>query len=237
MTQHDPNRRSSAPIVPPEHLHERIRSRISATRASTLRTRTRIVAAIGIAAALCLVVVLAASELVYRRVATGLDVDAAHSIQLQWTVSLLVLLTALSTLLVLWRGRRGFGAGIVGLSLTVALTAPVYAALTLLDPIHQDSVVPGGVTISPWGTRCATISAIVGIGVMVAFAAALRHAVPVASRLRGAALGAAAGAWAGLAVFAFCPSGDRSHVLVGHLLPVLVLLLIGALMTPRHLRP
>jgi hypothetical protein len=37
---------------------------------------------------------------------------------------------------------------------------------------------------------------------------ALRHATPVATRLRGAALGSAAGVWAGLTVFVFCPSGD-----------------------------
>ena len=52
------------------------------------------------------------------------------------------------------------------------------------------------------------------------FAVALRRAVAVASGLRGAALGAAAGAWGGLAVFAFCPSGETQHLLVGHVLPV-----------------
>jgi hypothetical protein len=114
---------------------------------------------------------------------------------------------------------------------------PASAALTLLEPVHEGSTVAAAVTISPWGARCAIISAIVGIGVMISFTAALRHAVPVASRLRGAALGAAAGVWAGLAVFAFCPSGDRVHMMIGHFLPVLALMLVGALITPRQLRP
>jgi hypothetical protein len=56
----------------------------------------------------------------------------------------------------------------------------------------------------------------VGLLVLAAFAGALRRAAPAASRLRGAALGAAASAWAGLTVFLFCPAGAHRHLLVGH---------------------
>lgn len=93
------------------------------------------------------------------------------------------------------------------------------------------------VEISPWGARCMVIAALVGAAALGAFVAALRWAAPVATRARGAALGAAAGAWAGFAVFVFCPSSDTQHLLVGHVLPVLVFTLPGVLAAVRALRP
>src|SRR5262249_57934019 len=90
---------------------------------------------------------------------------------------------------------------------------------------------------SPWGLRCLSIATAVGLLVLVTFTAALRRSVPVASRLRGAALGAAAGAWAGLSVFIFCPAIELRHLLVGHLLPIAALTLVGLAAIPRALRP
>jgi hypothetical protein len=107
----------------------------------------------------------------------------------------------------------------------------------VFQPLHSGADVVGAVHISPWGVRCAVISGVVGLGVMAAFVVALRRAVPVASRLRAAALGAASGAWAGLAVFLFCPSGDRLHLLLGHALPVALLTLTGLLVAPARIRP
>ena len=69
--------------------------------------------------------------------------------------------------------------------------------------------------------------------VLVSFTAALRRSAPVASRLRGAALGAAAGAWAGLGVFLFCPATDHRHLLVGHVLPIAIFTLLGLAAVPR----
>jgi hypothetical protein len=43
--------------------------------------------------------------------------------------------------------------------------------------------------------------------------------------------------WAGIAVFMFCPSGDPQHLLVGHVLPLVILPIIGAVVMPRWLRP
>jgi hypothetical protein len=39
----------------------------------------------------------------------------------------------------------------------------------------------------------------------------------------------ALGAWAGLGVFTFCPSGDQLHLLVGHVLPMFPVTLVAAL--------
>jgi hypothetical protein len=35
----------------------------------------------------------------------------------------------------------------------------------------------------------------------------------------------------------FCPSGDPQHLIAGHLVPIVVLTLMGALATPAFLRP
>jgi hypothetical protein len=112
-----------------------------------------------------------------------------------------------------------------------------YAAVVLPNPVHLPDAVPTWVDISPWGVRCFVIALVVGGIALTGFAQVLRHAVPVASRLRAAALGAAAGAWAGLAVFAFCPSGDVRHLLVGHVLPVLALIALASVIVERRLRP
>jgi hypothetical protein len=146
-------------------------------------------------------------------------------------------LTLGATLAALWRGHRGFGTGAATLVLTGLIVTALYSALTLLRPLHPGEVPAANPTISPWGARCALIAAIVGVGVMACFAAALRRAAPVATGLRGAAIGVAAGMWASVAVFVFCPSGDSRHLLVGHVLPLLVLLGLGAAFVPRWLRP
>jgi hypothetical protein len=120
----------------------------------------------------------------------------------------------------------------------VALVAPIYAALVLVNPVHMltDETVLSDLTISRWGLRCLVISAIVGLPVLATFTVALRRSIPTASGLRGAALGTAAGAWAGLSVFIFCPSGDLLHMLVGHVLPIAALTLVGTVSIPRILR-
>jgi hypothetical protein len=178
-----------------------------------------------------------ASELVYARLAPGLVVAPTEELRLVWTSMLLGALTLGATLAALWRGHRGFGAGPTALALTGLIVATVYSALTLLRPLHLNDAQITTVAISPWGARCALIASIVGIGVMVCFAAALRRAAPVATGLRGVAIGAAAGMWAAVAVFVFCPSGNSWHLLVGHVLPPLALLGIGAVLVPRWLRP
>jgi hypothetical protein len=178
-----------------------------------------------------------ASEFVYGRLASGLVVAPAEELRLVWTCTLLGVLTLGATLAALWRGHRGLGASATTLALTGLIVVAVYSALTLLRPLHLNDAPAANLTISPWGARCALIASIVGVGVIACFAAALRRAAPVATGLRGAAIGAAAGMWASVAVFVFCPSGDSPHLLVGHVLPLLALLGVGATLVPRWLRP
>jgi hypothetical protein len=215
---------------PSERLYARVRSAVESTPAATTRTRTRIIAALAIVPALTTVFVLIASGLVYGQPAAGLDIDVASSAAALTTLSLLIGLALASTVFALWQGSSGLGIASMWLVSIAALVAPVYAALTVLQPLHSgaaDDVSLTGVALSPWGLRCIFIASVVGASVLAIFAVTLRRAVAVAVGLRGAALGAAAGSWAGLAVFAFCPSGELQHLLVGHVLPIVLLTLCG----------
>lgn len=224
----------------PDHLYGRVRNAIEHTPAATTRTRTLILAALTAVPALTTVVVAIASEAVYGRAAAGLDIDVTSPAGMLTILALLAGLTLIATLFALWQGRAGLGIAALWLVSIAVLVAPVYAALTVLQPLHSgaaDNVALTGVEISPWGWRCIFIATIVSASVLAIFAVALRRAVAVASGLRGAALGAAAGAWGGLAVFAFCPSGETQHLLIGHVLPVALFTVLGGVGLGRVLRP
>ena len=223
--------------MPPETLYGRIRASVGTTPAPTLRTGTKIVLALAVALLLAAIVVMTASEVVYGRLAVGLDVDPQATSLLVSVLFLSVALTLGATAVVLSRGPRGLGPGALPLALVAGFVAPIFAWLVLESPVHAYDAAPPIVDISPWGLRCLLIAGLVGAIVLTTFTAAMRRAVPVASRLRGTALGAVAGAWAGLAVFIFCPSSDIQHLLVGHVLPVLAFTLLGAAVLPRMLRP
>lgn len=218
----------------PEYLYARVRAAIEVMPAATTRTRTRILAALVIVPVLTTIIVLIASETVYRQPAAGLGIAVSSATGALMILVLLAGLALTSTLFALWQGRGGLGIGSTWLVSITALVVPVYTALTVLQPLHSGAA---DGAISPWGWRCLFIATLVSASVLAIFAAALRRAVAVASGLRGAALGAAAGAWGGLAVFAFCPSGELQHLLVGHVLPIAVFTLVGGFATTRALRP
>ncbi len=222
---------------PSQMLYDRIRERMGATSASRFRTGDRLILACIVVPILAAAVTLIGSGLVYHRAAFGLVTSPEESGRLLWMLALLIAMTVAVSVVAIWRGRKGLGAATTLLAASSVLVAPLYSAITMIRPLHLHDAPVTEVTISPWGVRCALIAAVVGLAVTAVLALALRRAVPAATRLRGATLGAAAGAWAGIAVFAFCPSADLQHLLAGHFLPVAALCLIGALVTPRWLRP
>ena len=155
---------------PSERLYARVRSAVESTPAATTRTRTRIIAALAIVPTLTTLVVLIASGLVYGQPAAGLDVDVASSTTALTILALLVGLALASTAFALWQGRSGLGVASMWLVSIAALVAPVYAALTVLQPLHSgaaDDMSLTGVAISPWGLRCIFIASIVGASVRV----------------------------------------------------------------------
>jgi hypothetical protein len=223
---------------PPDPLFARIRADVRNTSAPRAGVQRRIALAASLAAAMAGAVVILASQLVYHRYASGLEVAVPSAPYLLVVLLLLVALTFVATIIAMWRGRNGLGSGAISLYLASGLVAPLYAALVLVSPVHMHTgaAVLSDVTSSPWGLRCLVISAIVGLLVLATFTVALRRSIPTASGLRGAAIGTAAGAWAGLSVFIFCPSGDLVHMLIGHILPIVAFTLLGVVSIPRILR-
>jgi hypothetical protein len=79
------------------------------------------------------------------------------------------------------------------------------------------------------GERCLSLSLLVAAGPLLSFLA-IRRTTPVQPALNGAVLGFAAGACAWIAVDLWCPVAYVPHVLLGHVLPLFVLAVAGALL-------
>ncbi len=89
----------------------------------------------------------------------------------------------------------------------------------------------------PWperlGLRCLSMTLALGVLPLVTLLDARRYANPVHPVATGAVLGAAAGAWAGILVDLWCPISYSSHVLLGHVAPLVLLTALGGLLGRR----
>lgn len=199
------------------------------------RTRARLVLASLLVPALAAAIAMTASKVVYGHPFAGLIMAVEHGPMLAAAVAASLVIACGASFIAISRGASGLGPSAIMLALVTFVVAPLYAALILPTPLHTHQMAswPG---ISAWGVRCFVVASLVAGGVLALFAGALRAAVPVAPRLRSAALGAAAGAWAGLAVLLFCPSGEQQHLLFGHVLPIIVATL-GGTAVARVVRP
>ncbi len=151
------------------------------------------------------------------------------------STTLLLVVTVLAMVLGL-RSRASTGPSVSRLVLIVVATTPMFLAVTLLLPLGQAP------PFSPWASvmgalGCLATMLVIGAVSLAGLVSALRHAVPVAPRLRGAALGAAAGALGGIAMHLRCPAIDPVHIATGHVGPILLVAALGALLGPRFLRP
>ena len=86
------------------------------------------------------------------------------------------------------------------------------------------------------GWRCLGVSVAVGVPLLAVFTAARRRTDPLRPGITGAALGTAAGVAAGSLVDLWCPIAYVPHLLLGHILPLVVLALLGALAGRRFVR-
>jgi hypothetical protein len=80
---------------------------------------------------------------------------------------------------------------------------------------------------------CVVFTLLFALGPLVAFAIVRRRSDPVAPRLTGAAIGAASGAWGALGIEMHCGHASATHVLVGHVAPVVLLTIVGVLVGDR----
>ncbi len=222
---------------PPDALLARVREKIERVPAARGAWRARRAIALMAAVTWTTAMVVGASLFAYHQYAGGLGVAAESATRLAGVFIVLVALACAATFVGARRGLDGFGSRAGTLLATAILVAPVYSMLVLVNPVHAGDLAVAGVAISPWGARCVVLASIIGAGIMFGFSWALRRSVPSANRPRGAALGAATGAWTGVALFAFCPSAEAQHLLLGHVLPLAAFTCLGIVLMPRVLRP
>jgi len=208
------------PPPPPDALRERIRASMAETQPSGMSPSARALTS----AAMVLAIVVGAIALIRPDLA---QLPQAALLTVTFGVGLL----AVSTLIVaLAPGSKGLGASVTLLVAFAMSTAPIYAVVTMIAALGASpSIVPA--------RNCFSMSMGFAAVVLTGLTWALRRSVPAAPIARGALLGACAGAWAGLVIHLHCPSGDRLHILVGHAIPVAIFAVLGAILSPRFLRP
>lgn len=171
---------------------------------------------------------MAASAIVLVLIAAG---GPGHSAgrPLVFTVAMplgVAVIAAFATAQVVVRGTTMLGRS-CGTLLFVTALVPV-AVFGWLIHFHQHYEPP----FSRIGYRCLVltlVSAIAPLAVMIGS----RAQTPRAPLAQGAAAGVAAGAWAGVSVALWCPLAEPRHVVIGHVLPILLLAVLGTFATTR----
>jgi hypothetical protein len=215
--------------MPPPELAARIRSAVQAEpKPATMRLGTRLSVAMSLIVVVMIVVVLRMLRPDLGAIPTETFVTITGSV---------VLLAIAGVLGAILPGRRGLGPPVTIL-LLVAVAVPIlYVIVTNASPMHPPGAVPftGNFLDRAW--RCFGIECLVALVGLGAFLFALRGAVPVAPAARGAALGAGAASWAGLAGHIHCPWFDHGHLVLAHALPIVLFAVLGALVAPRIIKP
>jgi hypothetical protein len=121
-------------------------------------------------------------------------------------------------------GRGGAMTGRAGSLLAAVVVAVPVATFFWLVSWHGSYADPEPRV----GWRCLALTLAMGSALLGAVAFVRRGTMPVLPALHGAAAGAAAGACAGVLVDAWCPLTNASHVMIGHVVPMIVLSAVGA---------
>jgi hypothetical protein len=141
-------------------------------------------------------------------------------------------------LLATW-GGVGRGGSMLGRSARVLVTVAVVTGPGLLAWMLLGTSMYPGTMGFPASVRlhvaCFASTVLMAVGAFAALVIVRRGTDPVHPRVSGAALGAVAGAWAGVMIDLHCPVSDTLHVAMAHLVPELVLALTGALLGRRLL--
>jgi hypothetical protein len=129
------------------------------------------------------------------------------------------------------RGRSMLGRPSSWRALVVVLT-PVALVVTAL---FAGEMWPPPVKVADMSRHlvCMAFTVLMALGPLVAFTFLRRGSDPVAPRLTGAAIGAVSGAIGALGIELRCSHATLLHVTVGHVLPVALLALVGALVAGR----
>ncbi|MET0342978.1 MAG: NrsF family protein [Polyangiales bacterium] len=177
----------------------------------------------------------------------GLDVAVRHNSLLRADAGLLLgvcipsavaalLIAIVTTIIATSRGKSGLGERVSVLRWSALLVGPL--SVLPMAFLVQEGTDHGAFEqhLDPWGLPCFAISLGIAAVSLLVLVRELRRSVPVAAGWRAAALGSAAGAWAGLALLLHCPSAEPQHLAVGHLLPIMLFPIAGMWVAQRFLR-
>jgi hypothetical protein len=136
---------------------------------------------------------------------------------------------ALATFFGLGRGRSMLGRPRIWLVVLAMLTpiALFASALFLRDAGWPETA--SIATTRAGDIKCFLSTAAFAAGPLLAFLLVRRRSDPVHPRAAAAAIGAAAGAWAGLMIHLHCDVESTAHLGAAHVLPVLLAAALGAL--------
>jgi hypothetical protein len=116
------------------------------------------------------------------------------------------------------------------LAITIGTPAVLFAMMFGLAFVH-----PEVTALHPerLGLKCLGLTVAAAAFPLLALALLRRGSDPVHPMATGAALGAACGASAGVMVEMWCPVAAPRHVMVGHVAPMLVMAIVGAMLGAR----
>ena len=126
------------------------------------------------------------------------------------------------------RGSSMLGRSVRVRLVVATLTPAALLATSLLAALAWPQTLDDDATMGSH-LVCVVFTLLCALGPLVAFAVVRRHSDPVVPRLTGAAIGAASGAWGALAIELHCGHTSPSHIVIGHVLPVVALTLVGVL--------
>jgi hypothetical protein len=134
---------------------------------------------------------------------------------------------------------RGFGKSMTGAPTDILIGAAIFSApvLWLVELgarlIWVPTVVRPASLVST--SICHACTLAMAAAPLYAMIRLRRHSDFVHPRAMGAALGAAAGAWGAVLIDLHCASNNMLHIAVGHILPTVVLVVIGAFFGSKSL--
>lgn len=134
-----------------------------------------------------------------------------------------------------WRGRYLTGPP-VGVTRALAAAGPL-AALAWVILVAYPTTPPGDwLSEAASSLHCHAIGVVAALPALGALLWLRRGLVIPAPGLLGACLGASAAAWSHAMLFSVCPVGGSVHASLGHAMPSLPVMLLGALVGSRVFR-
>jgi hypothetical protein len=209
-------------MTPSDALRARILAAAAASPSPTRPQARRTALAMGGAS-------LAVAAAIFER-AGGFAHSAGRPLRITIAIAVgVAVAAALLTWVALGRGRSTLPRR-PALLAAAALVAPV-ALFGWLAAFHDSYAEP----YERVGLRCLALTLAMAVTPLATFLTFRRGIEPRRPSALGAVAGAASGAWAAVVVDLWCPLSAPSHAMVGHALPLAILVVVGAALGRRAL--